>query len=145
MRPCAGRGQARQRMHDAALARTRRPEQRGDAAGGGGERHIQREVALRMPDRDFRAHRPAFSVARRMIAWAPQQEQKRQQNGKRREPRRFRFAARRLQRGVDRQRQGPGLAGNIGDEGDDGAEFSQRAGKGGDGAGDQARAAPAAG
>ena len=99
------------------------------------ERHVQRESAQAVAQGDLkliaRPFRGAAIIARR-------HEQKRQQDGEPAQPRRFRFAAGRLQRGVDRQRQGLGLAGNVGDEGDDGAELAQAGGKGGDRSADDA-------
>ena len=61
------------------------------------------------------------------------------------QPQRAGVAARHLGEGVDRRRQGLGLAGDVGDEGDGGAELAHRLGEGQDRAGDDARQASAAG
>ena len=100
------------------------------------ERHVEREGAEAVAQRDLDAHRRMR--ARRCGEFGERHEDQRQHDGDQRQPRRFRLAARRLQRGVDRQRQGARLAGNVGDEGDDRAELAEARGERGDHAGDDA-------
>ncbi len=119
------------------LAGPGRAEQHGDAAGEGTSNAMSipsRRKAVAQPDRQ--AHRPSAAFSRLPNHSESSRPMQREGDGDQGELRGGRLAARNLQRGVDGQRQGLGLAGDVGGEGDDGTELAQAGGVADD-AGDQ--------
>ena len=135
-----------------------RPQQPGDggqhgglaAAGGAeqrrhprlrrGEGDIEREAGPKRWRSATSQHqpRPSSRCIRRAINSASSSPASGEGEGDAGQPRRHRLAARGLGGAVDRQRQGLGLARDVGGEGDDRAEFAQARGEGGDRAGQDA-------